>query len=78
MQEHLHSLVGLRQLVDSIIDSTNHPHAVDGHQLCRPVSARHDTQVSQSRGQEQQAASSNVDVVSLLQVRHWCYLANLD
>ena len=70
-QEHLQSLVDLQKLVDSVIDSTTHPHAIDGQKLSRLQSADDDTDMHKGTANQPQAAhfvSNSVDIVQLLQV----------
>lgn len=71
-QEHLQSLVDLQKLVDSVIDSNTHPHAIDGQKLSRPLqSADDDADMHKGIANQPQAAhfpSSSVDIVQLLQV----------
>ncbi len=71
-QEHLQSLVDLQKLVDSVIDSTTHPHAIDGQKLSRPLqSADDDADMHKGTANQPQAAhfaSNSVDIVQLLQV----------
>lgn len=71
-QEHLQSLVDLQKLVDSVIDSTTHPHAIDGQKLSTPLqSADDDADMHKDTANQPQAAhfaSNSVDIVQLLQV----------
>ncbi|DBA75138.1 TPA: hypothetical protein ACH3X1_010457 [Trebouxia sp. C0004] len=71
LQEHLQSLVDLQKLVDSVIDSTTHPHAIDGQKLSRPLqSADDDANMRKGTANQQQAAhfaANSVDIVQLLQ-----------
>lgn len=71
LQEHLQSLVDLQKLVDSVIDSTTHPHAIDGQKLSTPLqSADDDADMHKDTANQPQAAhfaSNSVDIVQLLQ-----------
>lgn len=71
-QEHLQSLVDLQKLVDSVIDSTTHPHAIDGQKLSRHLqSADDDADMHKGTADQPQAAyfaSNSIDIVQLLQV----------
>lgn len=74
VQEHLRSLGSLQKLVDSLIDSTSHPHAIDGAALCCSVLPADDTVVEDDTDTVSQAAQSvaGVDIVQLLQVSFCC------
>ncbi|KAL0045599.1 hypothetical protein WJX82_010928 [Trebouxia sp. C0006] len=71
LQEHLQSLVDLQKLVDSVIDSTTHPHAIDGQKLSRHLqSADDDADMHKGTADQPQAAyfaSNSIDIVQLLQ-----------
>ena len=76
VQEHLQSLGSLQKLVDSLIDSTSHPHAIDGAVLCCTVLPADDTDVEGDTDKVPQAAqpvASGVDIVQLLQVSLCCF-----
>lgn len=76
VQEHLQSLGSLQKLVDSLIDSTSHPHAIDGAALCCSVLPADDTDVEGDADKLPQAAQPNacgVDIVQLLQVSFCCF-----
>ena len=70
-QDHLASLQGLQKLVNSVIDSNSHPHAVDGQNLQRIKTAI--THPSTDAGALQHAPTrippvAGIDIVQLLEV----------
>ena len=69
MQDHLTSLQGLQKLVDSVIDSSRHPHAVDGQQLqCIQAAAVGNMAKADAPNATTGAVPEGIDIVQLLQV----------
>ena len=70
-QDHLASLQGLQKLVDSVIDSNSHPHAVDGDGLQRiKAAATHDSTDAGALESATTCSSpaAGIDIVQLLEV----------
>ena len=66
-QDHLASLQGLQKLVDSVIDSNSHPHAVDGDSLQRiKAAATHDS--TDAGATTCSSPAAGIDIVQLLEV----------
>lgn len=69
MQDHLTSLQGLQKLVDSVVDSSCHPHAVDGQRLqCMQAAAVGNTVKADAPSATAATVPEGIDIVQLLQV----------
>ena len=69
MQDYLTSLQGLQELVDSVIDSNRHPHAVDGQRLqCMQAAAVGNMAKADAPNVTTATVPEGIDIVQLLQV----------
>ena len=69
LQRHLKALANLRQLVDGVTGTSQHPYPIDGQKLGSAAAMNSDASVNNSSDQApSQSSDSGLDILLLLQV----------